>query len=79
MENQNQKPINPKKSPEQNSKRPKNRHDDLVESLKLEIASELGIIDQINDNGWHSLSPRLSGKIGGKVSQRLKELGKWSP
>lgn len=45
---------------------------ELIESLKLEIASELGIVDQIEKDGWHSLSPRVSGKIGGILSQKLK-------
>ncbi len=80
MDNENQNNKSKKLKPtNQDISRSRNRHDDLVEGLKMEIASELGIIDQVNDNGWHSLSPRLSGKVGGKLSQRLKDLGKWSP
>ncbi len=47
-----------------------------MEDLKLEIASELGLVNEIRDNGWHSLSPRDSGRIGGRVAQRLKKLEK---
>jgi len=52
----------------------KNNEDKLIENLKMEIAAELGIIEQVNDKGWASLSPRLSGKIGGIISQRLKRI-----
>lgn len=75
MENQ-RKNKNPKKSPGLNVRRSKNKQADLIEDLKIEIASELGIIEQVNNQGWHSLSPKLSGKIGGKLAQRLKNLGK---
>jgi len=51
-----------------------NNGDELIENLKMEIAAELGIIEQINNEGWASLSPRLSGKIGGILSQRLKKI-----
>ncbi|WP_025205820.1 small, acid-soluble spore protein, alpha/beta type [Dehalobacter restrictus] len=44
--------------------------------MKMEIASELGIIQQVQNEGWDSLSPRISGKIGGKLSQRLKRINK---
>ena len=62
---------------QQKSSRMKSRKDsenDLIENLKMEIAAELGIIEQVNDKGWASLSPRLSGKIGGIISQRLKRI-----
>jgi hypothetical protein len=42
----------------------------------MEIASELGLIEQIQDSGWDSLSPRASGQIGGKLAQRLKQMTK---
>ncbi|MGI6449380.1 MAG: small, acid-soluble spore protein, alpha/beta type [Desulfitobacteriia bacterium] len=64
-----------KKAVNQNLRKARNKQMDLIEELKMEIATELGIIEQINNHGWHSLSPRESGKIGGKLSQRLKKLG----
>lgn len=59
-----------------NLRKAKNKQADLIEELKMEIAAELGLIEQVRYNGWHSLSPRVSGKIGGKLSQRLKQLKK---
>lgn len=60
----------------QNVRKARNKRSDLMEDLKMEIASELGLVEQIVDKGWHSLSPRISGKIGGKLAQRLKRIGK---
>ena len=57
-------------------KKAKKKQAGLIEELKMEIASELGITEQINNSGWDSLSPRVSGKIGGKLAQRLKNLRK---
>jgi hypothetical protein len=42
--------------------------------LKIEIARELGIWDQVEQQGWHSLSNADCGKVGGIMSKRLKEL-----
>ncbi|NLO98527.1 MAG: small, acid-soluble spore protein, alpha/beta type [Peptococcaceae bacterium] len=50
--------------------------DNFIEELKMEIASELGLIDEIREKGWDALSPRDSGKIGGKLAQRLKKIMK---
>ncbi len=76
MENQNNNAKKLRRSPNQNVRRSKNKQADLIEDLKMEIATELGIMEQINNKGWNSLSPRLSGKIGGKIAQRLKNFGK---
>ncbi len=54
----------------------KKKKNDLIEDLKMEIASELGIMQEVENKGWQSLSPRVSGKIGGLLSQRLKKTGK---
>lgn len=61
-----------------NTKKKDNRkkRPDFIEEMKMEIASELGIIKQVQNEGWDSLSPRISGKIGGKLSQRLKRINK---
>lgn len=64
------------KSTNQNVRKSKNKQADLIEDLKMEIATELGFMEQINNQGWNSLSPRVSGKIGGKIAQRLKNFGK---
>jgi len=54
----------------------KKKKNDLIENLKMEIASELGIMQEVENKGWESLSPRVSGRIGGLLSQRLKKMGK---
>jgi hypothetical protein len=43
-----------------------------MESLKMEIAAELGLLDQVRLKGWHSLSAKDAGKIGGIMTQRIK-------
>lgn len=45
---------------------------DPLEALKMEIAAELGLIDQVRLKGWHSLSAKDAGKIGGLMTQRMK-------
>lgn len=41
--------------------------------LKYEIASELGLMDKINKDGWKSLTARESGRIGGIMTKRKKQ------
>ncbi|MGE4272112.1 MAG: small, acid-soluble spore protein, alpha/beta type [Desulfitobacterium sp.] len=48
------------------------RRTDLLEDLKMEIAAELGLLDQVRVKGWHSLSAKDAGKIGGIMTQRIK-------
>lgn len=54
-------------------KKPKVKRTDPYEALKMEIAAELGLMDQVRDKGWHSLSARDAGKIGGIMTQRKKK------
>lgn len=60
--------------------KPKLKRIDPLEPLKMEIAAELGLLNQINSNGWHSLTAKEAGKIGGLMTQRQRkkqsELGK---
>ncbi len=42
------------------------------EKLKLEIAQELGLIEKVLKQGWKSLSPKETGRIGGLVNKRKK-------
>ncbi|MDE6208618.1 MAG: alpha/beta-type small acid-soluble spore protein [Lachnospiraceae bacterium] len=44
------------------------------EQLKYEIAQELGVFDKVMKSGWKSLSAKETGKIGGLVAKRKKEL-----
>ena len=40
------------------------------ESLKYEIADELGLLDKVLENGWKQLSAKETGRIGGLVTKR---------
>ena len=40
------------------------------EKLKYEIAEELGLLDQVLENGWKSLSSKETGRIGGILNKR---------
>ena len=42
------------------------------ERLKYEIAEELGLLEQVLEYGWRSLSSKETGRIGGMVSKRKK-------
>ncbi len=44
------------------------------EQLKYEIAEELGLLPDVLQNGWKSLSAKDTGRIGGLVNKRKKEL-----
>lgn len=44
------------------------------ETLKLEIAEELGLLDRVLTGGWKSLSAKETGRVGGLVSKKKKEL-----
>lgn len=44
------------------------------EKLKYEIAEELGLLDQVLENGWKSLPAKDTGRIGGLMTRRKKQL-----
>ncbi len=44
------------------------------ESLKLEIAQELGLLDRVLEGGWRTLSAKETGKIGGIMGKRKKAM-----
>ena len=46
-----------------------------IDLLKYEIAEELGLSDKITQSGWKSLTARESGRIGGILAKRKKDLG----
>ena len=46
------------------------------EELKYEIAEELGLLDQVLEKGWKSLSAKETGRIGGLMTKKKKELNK---
>ena len=43
------------------------------EKLKYEIAEELGLLDQVLNDGWKSLSSKETGRIGGLITKKKRE------
>ena len=43
------------------------------EKVKYEIARELGLLDQVLESGWKSLSAKETGRIGGIRTKRKRE------
>ena len=46
------------------------------QKMKLEIASELGLLDQVQRDGLKSLSAKETGRIGGLMTKRKREIKK---
>lgn len=46
------------------------------EMMKYEIAKELGLFDQVLKEGWGSLSAKETGRIGGMITRKRKEIAK---
>lgn len=46
------------------------------EKLKYEIAEELGLLDKVLNDGWRSLTSKESGRIGGLITKKKRELQK---
>ncbi len=46
------------------------------EKLKYEIAEELGYLDKVMATGWKSLTAKESGRIGGLMTKRRREMKK---
>lgn len=44
--------------------------------LKIEIAHELGLWDKVQSKGWAELTAVESGRIGGILTRKLKEIKK---
>ena len=44
------------------------------EKMKYEVAEELGLLEQVLQNGWRSLSSKQTGKIGGLVTKKRREM-----
>lgn len=43
------------------------------ERMKYEIAQELGLLDQVLEEGWKTLSAKETGRIGGIMNRRRKQ------
>lgn len=46
------------------------------ERMKYEIAEELGLLDRVLNEGWKSLSAKETGRIGGIMTRRKREMQK---
>ena len=44
------------------------------ETLKYEIAEELGLLERVMQSGWKSLSAKETGRIGGLMTKRKRQL-----
>ncbi len=44
------------------------------EQLKFEIAQELGLGEKVLQKGWKSLTSKESGRIGGMITGRKRQL-----
>ena len=42
------------------------------DKMKFEIATELGLLDKIKNDGWGALTAKESGRIGGIMTVRKK-------
>jgi hypothetical protein len=43
------------------------------ETMKYEIAKELGYLDKVMETGWKSLTAKESGRIGGIMTKKKRE------
>ena len=48
----------------------------LEDKLKYEIAGELGLLDKIEQDGWGGLTAKETGRIGGLITVRKKQMKK---
>ena len=44
------------------------------DQLKFEIATELGLDGKVIEGGWKSLTSKESGRIGGLITKRKREM-----
>lgn len=48
----------------------------LEDRMKLEIAEELGLLDKVQKGGWKALTAKETGRIGGLMTKKKRELNK---
>lgn len=44
------------------------------EKMKYEISGELGLLDRVLNDGWRSLTAKETGRIGGLVTRRKRQM-----
>ena len=42
-----------------------------MDTMKYEIASELGIADQVRQNGWSAMTSADCGRVGGQMVRKM--------
>jgi hypothetical protein len=57
-------------------KKKKEKKETIEDKLKYEIAEELGLMDKIEEVGWGGLTAKESGKIGGLITVRKRDINK---
>ena len=45
-----------------------------IRDCKYEIAEELGLLNKVMSDGWKSLSAKETGRIGGLMTKKRKEM-----
>ena len=45
-----------------------------IEERKMEIAEELGLLDKVKQVGWAGLSAKETGRMGGILTRKKREL-----
>ena len=45
-----------------------------AERLKYEVAEEVGLADKVRQYGWRSLTAKESGRIGGLMTKKRREM-----
>lgn len=45
-----------------------------LDLLKLEMAADLGLVEKIKESGWAELTAAESGRLGGLLQARLRQL-----
>jgi len=48
--------------------------EELLNQMKMEIVAELGLREKVEEVGWSGLSAAESGRVGGLMTQRLRQL-----
>jgi hypothetical protein len=43
----------------------------VLDRFKYEVASELGILNQVQSQGWENMTTREVGKVGGEMVKRM--------
>ncbi len=66
--------INTEKMPRSKKSRKKSKYPTEAEAFKLEVAAEMGILEKVKKYGWDSLSAEESGRLGGLIAKKKREM-----